>query len=163
MTLQIADFQTPPDYSERLAAPPKVRSPRAAEDIRLRGDWCWGDVLMVKHKGQFYLVARSLAETLAGRTFRGSLHAVATGDGDVFVWPVKLGTSAVHAAEAGRERWIRISWNNAGKAHEIHDAAEQHEDPNWRYEAFDQLVTIAFGKRILKSPDDEVVKAIMGS
>jgi hypothetical protein len=162
MTLQFDDFQTPSDFSERLAIPPKVRSPRAAEDIRLHGDWCWADVLMLKHKGQFYLVSKSLAELLAGKTFRASLHAVATGDGDVFAWPVKLDTSAVKAAEAGRERWVRIGWKNSSRSYDIQDAAEQHDDPDWRYASFDQVVTIAFGKRILNSPDDQVVKEILG-
>ena len=159
--LKVNDYQPPENFSERLATPPKVRSPRAAEDIRLRADWCWADVLLVKHKNVFYLVKKDLAEVLAGRTFRASLHAVVTGDGDLFAWPVKLGTSAVEPAEAGRERWIRITWKNASKSYSIEDS-EQHEDPNWRYESFDQVVTIAFAKRILATPDDAVVKEILG-
>ena len=112
MALQLADFRAPKDFSERLAAAPKVRSPRGDEDVRLHPEWCWEDALMTKHRGKSFLVTQALSELLAGKMFRASLFAAASSQAGLFIWPVKLNAeSAVEAAKAATTRWCCIRWD----------------------------------------------------
>ena len=164
MTLQPADFRAPKDFSERLAAAPKVRSPRGDEDVRLHPEWCWEDALVTKHRGKSFLVTQALSELLAGKMFRASLFAAASSQAGLFIWPVKLtAESAVEAAKTATTRWCCIRWDNLTKAYKVEESEERHEDPNWRYESFDHLVGIAFAKQILTTPDDKIVREILGS
>jgi hypothetical protein len=162
MALILNEFSAPEDFSTRLATAPKVRSPRATEDVILHADWTWSNVLLVKHENKYFLVKAALAALLTGHLFRGVLHAAASNAGEVFVWPVRMGTTAVEAANAAVGKWVRISWVNISKNYAVQDASEQHKAPDWRYASFDQLVEIAFAGRVLDDPASPVVKAILG-
>jgi hypothetical protein len=163
MAITLSNFQSPADFSERLAIAPKVRSPRANEDVRCREEWCWADVMLIKHESKIYLVKSNLSQALAGLMFRGSLFAAASDKAEIFIWPVKLiAPTAVEAAKAACKKWSRIVWNHASKSYQVKDPEKQHADPNWRFENFDQLIESAFSGRILDSTEQEVVQEILG-
>jgi hypothetical protein len=164
MTLDISQFKSPDDFTERLATAPKIRSPHANEDVRCRDDWIWPDVTLIKHDGKVYLVKSNLWQALAGRMFRGALYATASSvKGEIFVWMVKLSaTTAVKAAEAACKGWIRVKWIHSDKGYEFKEAEGKHADPDWRFESFEQLIEAAFSGRVLDSLEQDVVKEILG-
>jgi hypothetical protein len=156
-------FAAPADFSERLAMAPKVRSPHANEDVRCRKDWCWRDVMLVKHDSKLYLVSSNLCQALSGLMFRGSLYAAASDKSEIFIWPVKLNApTAVEAAEMASKKWSRVVWQHTTKGYLVKEAEAQHSEPNWRFENFDQLIESAFSGRVLESIDQQVVQEILG-
>jgi hypothetical protein len=163
MAFHLNAFQTPQDFKTRLAVAPKVRAPRSTEDVRVRSDWCVQDVLMAKFENKFYLVAPSVAEMLAGRLFQASLYATASSKGEVFLWPVKLGTSAVEAAQEALDKWKNIAWDNPARAYVATEPEAQHNDPVWRYADFDQLCKMAFAGKVLDDPEMPLVKQVLAT
>ena len=85
----------------------------------------------------------------------------ASNTGEIAIWPVKLGTSAVEAAKAALDKWVRVTWTNTSKSYSVQPATEKHANPEWRYASFDQLAEIAFAGRILGDSEDAVVKEIL--
>jgi hypothetical protein len=157
------NFKSPEDFSARLETAPKVRSPRANEDVRCREDWCCQDIMLTKHESKLYLVNASLSQALSGQLFRGSLYAAASETSEIFIWSVKLSAqTAVEAAKAACESWCRVKWDHASKSYKIEKSGKQHAEPKWRFTSFDQLIESAFAGRVLNSTEQEVVQEILG-
>ena len=162
MSLQLTKFKVPADFAARLASAPKVRSPRADEDVFLKEDWCWPDVLLLKHQNKYYLVQNELFDLLAGKMFPCALHAAASAKEGLFIWPVKTGMpSAVEAAKAANNRWCRILWTNLTRSYKVEESKEQHDAPDWRYANFDQLVEVAFAGFVLSNTEQKIVTEIL--
>ena len=99
---------------------------------------------------------------LTGHVSHVSLHAAASSnDGEIFVLPAKLGTSAVDVVEASTNGWVRAPWDNLKKKYNIEPADGEQEAPDWRFSNFKELVELAFAGRILNDPEQPEVKAIL--
>ena len=70
--------------------------------------------------------------------------------------------SAVEAAEKAAKGWIHTFWDNSTRSYKVEAPREQHEEPNWPFESFEQLLELALSGRTLKSLDDPIVQKILG-
>jgi hypothetical protein len=142
--------------------PPELRSPRSEEDIRVHATWRYPGLAMAKASGKFFVVDQDVHAVLAGRMFTCELRAAVSSKGEVFVWPIKDDdTAQKDAAEKAVSEWIRVAWNTNAKTHEVKPAAEQHGEPQWPFETFDQVLDVAIVGRILSDPEAETVKSIL--
>ena len=160
-TLDLGSFAVPDDFSERLPTSPKVRAPRSTEDVIVHDQWAQPVVLVVKIASKFFLVKNQLARLLAGHVFRAKLHAMASSDGEIAVWPAKVNTSAIEAANAAVGKWKKITWKNATKSYDIQDATQQHKAPDWRYTDLNQLIADAFAGQVLDDAEQPEVKKLL--
>jgi hypothetical protein len=143
-----------------VVSPPELRNPRGDEDIRVHATWRYPDVEMAKASGKFFVVDQDLHSALSGRRFTCELRAAISGNGDVFVWPIKQNDEVLAAAaDKATSEWIRIKWTD--RKHEVLSPAEPHGDPTWKFGSFDELLDQAVANRILTDPEDETVKKIL--
>jgi hypothetical protein len=162
-TIDLKAFSVPDDFTERLPTSPKVRAPRSVEDIFVHPEWAQPEVLLAKVGSKFWLVNSLLARALAGHVFRAKLFAMATSDGEVAVWPAKLDTSAVEAAEAAIGAWVRVTWQNTTKGYAVKEADQEHPEPDWRYADVQQLIAAAFAGQVLDNLEQAEVRKLLAA
>ena len=88
-----------------------------------------------------------------------------------FIWPLTLPdsetplrwhTSAMEADVEAQERWIRIEANKALGAYEFRPAENQFDKPTWPDVPWNQLVGIAFKKKIIDKFDHIILQKLRG-
>jgi len=163
MSFQVSDFTVPEEFSKRYVSAPEVRPPRKSEDVRVHREWIWPGVAMVKSGGKLHLVHSGLFVPLTGKMSLYSLRAAISSEDGAFVWAVRLDMpTAIEAAEESTKGWCNIAWDLSTRSYKVEAPQEQHEEPTWPFESFEQLLELALSGRTLKSLDDPVVQKILG-
>ena len=163
MSFQVSEFTVPEDFNKLYTSAPEVRPPRGDEDVHVHPDWKSPDVAMIKHGNKSYLVHSDLFRALAGKMPRHSLHLAISSKSGPFLMTVRLDMeTAVKAAEEAAKGWRNITWDLSTRSYEVKPSQEQHEEPTWPFESFEQLLELALSGRTLKSLDDPIVQKILG-
>jgi hypothetical protein len=156
------DFRPSDGLVKRAAAKVRVRTPRADEAVRVRGDWIWAGVMLLKLAGAYFLVDKAVSELLIGFWFEATLYGTASNKDGNFLWPVKHDIpTAGEAAKAASERWCRVTWDNRARLYRIEDPGEDCGEPKWDFNSFGELMDAGFARRVLRSPDDAVVQRLL--
>src|SRR5205809_1305782 len=102
-----------------------------------------------------------MAAELPGEFTVTTLFTAISRQGVLFIWPVKLPgpdgkhnewhRSAAEAAERAMEQWVKVSANMSLGAYDVFEALKDHPDPVWPEFSFEEILKIAFRKRIVDS------------
>jgi hypothetical protein len=178
---ELAAFALPPGQeaviaTEKLLLNVPVRKPTRENWVRTSADmetWRAWPLIELKEDAEVYLVAQSLHAQLAGEpAFVAARLVPSVTDGGVaFFWPIRLPDasgkinswheSARRAAEAARDRWVRIVANRALGGYDVMTASFDRE-PLWPKETQTELLKVAFRDRMIDSLDHPVVKRLRG-
>jgi hypothetical protein len=131
-------------------------------------------VLELKDVNETYLVLgearRVLPEELAAKV----LYLAITRQNNPFFWPIRLpdpsgrlddwNQSAMGAAKRAETKWISVKANRHAGAYDVYEAtAEGLPEPEWPEMSLEELLTIAFKNRIIRTPDHAVIQQLLGA
>ena len=123
---------------------------------------------------EIYLVAQPLWPDLVEEaTFSPRLLVTSISrQGDLFLWPIRLpgpdgkidewNRSALEAADAARDRWVRVRAKMSQGAYEISVATGDIPEPVWPDLSFQEIIKIAFKDRMITSMDHPVLRRLRG-
>jgi hypothetical protein len=132
-------------------------------------------ILELKGDGEneSYLVDRPLWDHLAGEIVPKYLFTAITRQGNVFLWPVRMpgndgrqdawSRSALEAAHAAMNGWIRVSSNRDIGSYEIFQPNGELPQPEWPDMTFSQILDIAFKDRLIEKMDHPIIKRLQGT
>lgn len=154
----------------------EVRTPRQEWFIRVHPEAGYTLNVLVLEEKQIkappllHLVPPSLGEHLGGFAKRKRLCTAINRQGGVFLWPLPLPPvgrkpiarvrSAHQAARLAMRSWLRVKWS--GGRWEVEVATDDLPGPEWPEEDLGSILGLAFGTRVIGSPDDAVVRRIRG-
>jgi hypothetical protein len=152
-----------------------VRKPDPQSFIRVHPDHAYRletAVLELKAERETYLVHPSLVPELSGELTPKILFTAIDRQGVLFLWAVRLpdsngrldpwNSSALQAAEAATERWVRVVSNRNLGAYDLYVATAPFAEPEWPNLTFEELLKIAFKDRFIGSLDHPVVQKLRG-
>lgn len=131
-------------------------------------------VVELKTEGEIYWVAPGLWSQLATEpTFSPrALFSAITRQNDVFLWPVRLpgsdgridtyNKSALEAAHRAVGKWVRVAANLGLKTYDVWEATAPIQPPKWPDMPFQELLRIAFGGKLIDTPDHLVLRKLRG-
>jgi len=170
----------PQNFSEqvgvkKLLTTVGVRKPGKQEFVRVHPDAAYQrsvGLIEYKEDDSVYAVVPGLFEELSDLMLPFTLLTVVTRQGTVFLWHVRLPgpdgnshgswDSQRIAAEKAMKDWLRIQWNREAGAYDMFVAPGLSDQPVWPEMSFDELLKLAFGARLIDSPDHLVVKKLRG-
>ncbi len=151
-----------------------VKKPPKQEYIRTRKGEEWQletNLVYDEHDNEVYLVAPSIWPLIPGEIKATVLFCAITLGGDFFLWPVKLpiegqtdrwSRPVLDAASRAEDSWIRITWNQHLRHHEIFEATGDHPEPSWPDLTFEEVLRIAFGDRFIQDLSHPVLRRLRG-
>jgi len=169
------DFGAQVGVKKRIITVP-VRKPSRQEFVQVRP----GDdyrletlVLEMKEDRETYLIAPELRDELMGEAVPKILFTAINRQGVLFLWSVRLpdadgkldtwNSSALGAAKAAEDRWVRVAANKSLGAYDVFEAIGAHADPVWPPDlTFPQILNIAFKERYIDRPDHILLRKLRG-
>jgi len=162
---------------KKLLTTVPVRKPGRQEFVRVHPNPKYrltpAAIIEVKEDREVYLVTPSMAQSLPGEFSTASLYLTITRQGVVLLWPVKLPgpdgkhnewhRSAAEAAERAMGKWVRVTSSMSLGAYEMFEASADLPDPVWPDISFEEILKIAFGDRLVDSPDHPLVQRLRGA
>jgi hypothetical protein len=152
-----------------------VRNPDRQWFIRVHPDPAYRlttAVLELKAERETYLVDPCLIPDLPGEVIPKEIFTAITRQGIPFLWPVRLpdaqgrhnswSDSALEAARAAKERWVRIVPNMVLGGYDLYTATAAIPEPEWPDLKFSELLRIAFKDKFIRSLDHPVVQSLRG-
>ncbi len=156
-----------------------ARKPNKHEWVRVHPseDWRLSPVaaLNMKDENVLYLVSPDVASTLPpGEMTPMALRAAITRQGVFFIWPLRLGgaegrhdewaRSAIEAADAAEDAWVRVVANTHLGAYETYSADASLAEPEWPSDipTFERATQIAFRDRFITTVDHPVLRRLRG-
>ena len=136
-------------------------------------DWVYPAwVLENASTNEFFLVSEGVASIL-GRLVRPvELYTAIDRQNNVFLIPVPLPgpngvrnpwhESRLQVVMRAKSVWLRITANNGLGGYDIFEATAKLPDPIWPDLSMEDLLTIAFRRRIIADPDHPVVPQMLG-
>jgi len=92
--------------------------------------------------------------------------------GNLTLWPLKLPKegartilwheSAIDAAEAAKNNWVRVQANMSLGAYDIYESTADLPDPEWPDLQFSEMLRIAFQNRYIQDVDHPVIQQLRG-
>jgi hypothetical protein len=152
-----------------------VRNPDRQSFVRVHTDPAyrlatW--VLELKAERETYLVEPCLIPDLPGDVIPKEIFTAVTRQGVVFLWPIRLpdaqgrrnswSDSALEAAKAAMEKWVRIVPNMVLGGYDLYTATAAMPEPEWPDLKFSELLRIAFKDKFIRSLDHPVVQNLRG-
>jgi hypothetical protein len=129
-------------------------------------------LIELKEDRETYLVTPSMAANLPGEFQPATLFLASNRQGVAFIWPVKLPgpdgkinswhQSAAEAAELAMLCWVRVTANMSLGAYELFEATGNLSDPVWPDLPFKEILQVAFGDRVIDTPDHPLVRKLEG-
>lgn len=87
-----------------------------------------------------------------------------------FLWPVRIPTtntrgaswhhSALEAAALAQTRWVRLFADQAQQKYTFHQSTDT-EEPPWPLEPFTELLTLAFGKNVIRTREHVILQRLL--
>ena len=152
-----------------------VRKPGPQEFIRIHPDdeMCIQTaIIQTTDDRESFLVDRSLWEQLSSEIIPKVLFTTINRSNVLSLWPIRLpgedgrldpwNRSALEAAAMAKTRWIRITSNRSLGAYEIFEAAAELPEPEWPAISFQEILTIAFREKFIRSLDHPVLRRLRG-
>lgn len=118
--------------------------------------------------GNTYLVHPEVRGRLAGEVTAARLFTAIDRQGNIFLWPVKLGAnswneSALKAAVLAQKQWVRVKANlTAGMYDTFVAGNDALSDPEWPPLSLQQLLKLCFGDRLIDTWDHPVLQRLRG-
>jgi hypothetical protein len=128
----------------------------------------------IKDDREDYIVMPAFEAELPGEIIVKMVYTAVDRHGTIRLWPYRLPseddrksmrwfTSAHEAAKVAMTRWIRLKANMHDGAYEHHLAESDIPEPTWgELPPFADLLTRAFGNRVINSVDHPAVKYLRG-
>jgi hypothetical protein len=152
-----------------------VRNPDRQWFVRVHPDPAYRvptAVLELKAERETYLVEPSLIPDLPGEVIRKEIFTAVSRQGVAFLWPIRLpdahgrrnswSDSALEAAMAAMEKWVRIVPNMVLGGYDLYTATAAMPEPEWPDLKLGELLRIAFKDRFIRSLDHPVVQNLRG-
>jgi hypothetical protein len=121
-------------------------------------------------KSEFFIVDTKAVPELASEVAPRLIVPVITRDGNLFVWPLRMGTpekeadlaarSAYAAMQKAKSSWVRLKWK--GREFECSVAKGDLPEPEWPDITFDEMLDLAFAGQVIDSANHPVVRALNG-
>lgn len=178
-TTSIRDLRLSQDYldmDEVMEVTTSVEIGKPNHQVFFRAHTEWKGLYPVfeqKHlrKSEFFIVDAQAVPELAGEVTPRLLVPLITRDRSLYIWPLRVGTadremdlaaqSAHVAIEQAKLHWVKIKWN--GNKFDCRAAKSDLDPPQWPPDlTWDQMVELAFGNRVIDSPNHPAVKALNG-
>lgn len=151
------------DEAARYEAP-GVHSPTGTDVIRAHGQSVLKSVAAISWKGKWYLVRSKAYPALAKRTRRFNCELIETNQGERYFWLVNVNDpTALKAADSLRKEAGSVTWDKVERRYSVTRADDQFEAGKLSKERIDDLLRVAFGDRVIESPDDPRVAEILKS
>ncbi len=130
-------------------------------------------LVTLKEEKETYLVHRPIWSALAGVVVPTILFTGITRAGAPFLWNVKhpgadssrpneYNRTQYEAIQLAMRSWIRMSANQGSGCYDVFVAEGLIPEPDWPDVPFRELLKIAFGTRIIQSPDHPVIQRLHG-
>jgi hypothetical protein len=152
-----------------------VRKPNRQEFIRVRSGEEWRfetAVLELKEERETYLVESHLWSELLGDIIPKVLFTTINRQNVLSLWPIRLpgedgrldqwNRSALAAAKIAETHWIRLAANMSLGAYEVHKALGEHPEPEWPEISFDEILTVAFKDKFIRSIEHPIIQKLRG-
>ena len=134
--------------------------------------WLETAVLEVEDLRETYLVNPGLWDDLAGEIVPKLLVTTITLTGNLSLWPIGLPRSdgrtstwhesALAAARAARDHWVRVQSDMSLRAYRVQVATGKLPEPEWPDLSFQQILAIAFRDRFIDTLDHPVLRKLRG-
>jgi hypothetical protein len=131
-------------------------------------------VIELKDEQETYLVLPPLWPSLVGEaTFKPKLFVLAvTMQGKHFLWgvrrpadeskePDKWMRAPLEAVRLAQERWVRITWNEVTRQHDV-ATCDSAVEPEWPDLPFRELLKLGFKNYVIDTPDHPVLRRLRG-
>jgi hypothetical protein len=149
-----------------------VRRPKGIEWVRTHPSPDFQRrVGLIEVPAGLYGVHQDLAPVLGGLVKPRLLVATITNHGVPILWPLRRPapdgrtdsymTSEYLAATRARDHWVRIVSNQHARAFDLFDATAKMPEPRWPELDFDAWLKLAFGVRVVLSPDHPLVRSLL--
>jgi hypothetical protein len=119
-----------------------------------------------------YLATNTVREAIPAELTYLQVVTTITRAGALGVWPISMPRpgaqmmnwtrSALEAANLAMKQWVRIRSNTSIGAYEVHRLVVSIPEPEWPDLTFEEILTIAFEKRIIDSVDHPLVRELRG-
>lgn len=154
-----------------------VRKPGKHEFFRVHPDAEFVmDAPVIEHESgmdrEVYWISPELRGELLQELRKARLFTCVSKRGVVFLWPAKLpapdgagrswANSALQVAETAKTRWVRMAGNKDLGAYDLFVAKGDLGEPDWPDKTYKELIKIAFGGRVIDSPDHPVLMELDG-
>lgn len=123
---------------------------------------------------QIYLVKRDLWPVLMAEKILAPcvLTTAINRQGAVFLWPIRpldfdyrfgqWGQSAIRAAAAAAQQWVRVTPNMEQRCYDFHVAQKQLDEPKWPNMSFGDILRESFKHRFIECLDDPILRKLRG-
>jgi hypothetical protein len=152
-----------------------VGKPDKTSFFRTHPDHCFKAAMIESQSKEIYLVTNDIAidvamatESVVFKLFRGHVNQIGT----YGIWPIKYARgderldgwnlSAQDIALQAETEWVRLVSNLKGGEYKAFPAQKDFGEPKWPVLEFPELVSRAFGKRVVDTIDHPVVLALKG-
>lgn len=152
-----------------------VRKPHRQDFFRVCRDEAYRldtAVIELAEDRETFLLSAGCRATLFSEAVAVRLYTCITRQNVVFLWPCKLPSpdgrrsdwhsSALDAAEAAMDRWVRIVADMNLGSYQMFLAAADLPPPEWPGVDFQELLRIAFRDRLIDRADHPVLKRLQG-
>jgi hypothetical protein len=154
-----------------------IRKPAKGTFVRTHLDpHCWMafGLIEIQQTSRIYLVEPKIASALQemgeATFFRAHLVLTVDRNANPFLWPLKISDhdndwhiSARMAAEAAREKWVRVTSNRPAGCYDAAVALKQGPEPLWPEMEYKELLRLAFGNRTINSLEHPVLLELRGA
>jgi hypothetical protein len=153
-----------------------VRKPNRHEFVRVRpGDEWRINTAVFENKidREMFVVSQALRDELAEEMYPVVLLLGINRQSDVFLWPARLPgidgrtnhwhESAMEAATLAETKWVRLAANMGAGFYNVYTAVNENlSEPVWPELSFQQIIELAFGKRLINAADHPVLRSLRG-
>jgi hypothetical protein len=153
-----------------------VRKPNRQEFVRVRpGEDSRLPALILEDKidGGPFVVSHALRDEWVEEMHPVVLLLATNRQSDVFLWPARLPSpdgrsnlwheTALAAAKLAETKWVRVAANMSAGHYDVHEAANENlSEPVWPELSFQEIINLAFGKRLIDSADHPVLRSLRG-
>ncbi len=151
----------------------EVRKPGKHEFVRMNPDpknQCFVGVIKEKTgmNEKLWLVAGPVVKECPGEITGINLRVAINRMGQIFIWPLSYDTSnswnqsALQGAEQAKTHWVRLKSNKDEGKYQIMVAKGELPDPIWPDFDLGEMITLAFGDRIIADLNHPVLQKLRG-
>jgi len=143
------------------------------EFIRVKNDPAWPKIIVslieFKPTQEFWIVVPEIAQS-AGKNSeiaKYRLHLAITEYGRLFIWPVNLGRGSWNesrrvAVKDASHKWVRVKGHFERKEYITIEATDDLGTPKWPNLTPQEVVTIAFGDRVIRDHNHHLLRKLQG-
>jgi hypothetical protein len=152
-----------------------VRKPNRQEFVRVHPDPAMSvTTLLLEDKfdrGSLYYVPPNMRAALVDEAKVYLLSTAITRQGTCFLWPVVMPTDgrpsawsegALEAVKLAKEKWLRVGPDWSLGSYRLYQAQSEVADPVWPEKTLNELLDIAFKKKVIVDASHPIVRRLVG-